>query len=285
MNFTAAIASLSVIDALFFLGLALIIVCLSEIWRRNSGKTPTGMKEESLCIPNQSTSEYLALILHHIRTPLTGMMWGAKELWKNAPEGSSQKEGLLKMYDENVRILGAIEQLLQSSRVAAGRVSYNFEVTRTSALEQLILKGISEMSASAYAKNISLHIETRPLSNKPVKADAEKVMVVVQTLFENAVSYTDPGGNIAATIEETDGHFTFRISDTGMGIPKESEKNIFTQFYRATNAQKKAPTGYGVGLYLAKTFVSAHDGDITFAPNEKYGKGTIFTVRLPMLQR
>lgn len=237
-------------------------------------------------IPNQSTGEYLALILHHIRTPLTGMMWSVKELWKKCPEGSENKIELLKIYDETVKILGAIEQLLASSRVSAGRVTYNFEVTNTNHLEQLILTGISEMSSSAYAKNISLHIETHPLSNNPIKADLEKIISIVQTLFENAVSYTDPGGNIAVHVEEEDGHFLFKISDTGIGIPEEAKGNIFIQFFRADNAERKRPGGYGVGLYLAKTFVDAHGGSISFATNEKHdGQGTVFMVRLPMLQQ
>lgn len=236
--------------------------------------------------PNKSTGEYLALILHHIRTPLTGMMWEMKELYKNAAEGSEERERLLKMYDENVRILAAIERLLASSRVSAGRVTYNFEVTNTSNVEQLILKALSEMSASAYAKNISLHIETLPLSNRPIKADVEKIISVVQTLFENAVSYTDREGDISVVLQEEDGHFLFQISDSGIGIPEEAKKNIFIQFFRAENAQKKIPTGYGVGLYLAKTFVDAHGGTIAFAPNEKNDShGTAFTVRLPVLSQ
>lgn len=236
-------------------------------------------------IPNQSMGEYLAMILHHIRTPLTGMMWGIKELRETAPEGSEQKEQLRKLYDESVRILGAMEMLLASSKISAGRVRYTFEVTNTNNVEQLILKGISEMSASAYAKNISLHIETLPLSNKPIKIDLEKVISIVQTLFENAVSYTDKNGSISVLLQEEDGHFVFRIGDNGIGIPEEARKNIFIQFFRAQNAEKKIPTGYGVGLFLAKTFTDAHGGTISFAPNEKNdGRGTIFTVRLPMLQ-
>lgn len=235
-------------------------------------------------IPNRSTGEYLAMILHHIRTPLTGMMWAAKELSRSAPEGSEQKEKLLKMYDENVRILGAIESLLTSSRVAAGRITYDFEITDTSTLEQLVLKGLSEMSSSAHVKDISLHIETRPLESKPIKADLEKIITITQTLFENAAGYTDPGGNISVLLKQDDGHFVFEIADTGIGVPEEARDKIFTQFYRAENAERKIPTSYGVGLFLAKTFVDAHGGTIAFSPNKEAGQGTVFTVRLPLFQ-
>lgn len=240
--------------------------------------TPTGEM--------QSTGEYLAMILHHIRTPLTGMMWAVKEVWKRAPEGSEEKAKLLKIYDENIHILSAVEELLSSSRAAAGRVTYDFEVTETNKIEQLILRGLSEMSSSAHEKNISLHIETRPLVNKPIKVDLEKVISIAQTLFENAVMYSDPGGDIAVLIEEDGGHLVFEIADTGIGIPEKDCGKIFTQFFRAENAQKKVPTSYGVGLFLAKTFVNAHGGTIAFAENdENGGKGTIFTVKLPLLQQ
>jgi len=269
------------------LGAAIIVlgagVCFSIGWftgkrgRKIASTPPT---------PPWSAGEHLAMILHHIRTPLTGMMWAVKEVWESAPEGSEEKAKLLRIYDENIRILSAVEELLSSSRASAGRVNYDFEVTDTNKIEQLILRGLSEMSSSAHEKNISLHIETKPLDTKLLKTDLEKIMTVAQTLFENAVMYTNPGGNITVLLKEDGSYFIFEIADSGIGIPEKDRLRIFTEFFRAENAQKKVPSSYGVGLFLAKTFVDAHGGTITFAPNhENGGNGTVFTVKLPLLQK
>ena len=235
---------------------------------------------------------YLSIILHHIRTPLTSMMWAVKELWKEAPEGSSEKERLLKIYDENVRLVHTVEKLLATSRAESGKVSYSFELTNTESVRRLILEGISEMSPSARVKNIALRVEAEAVSGKPLKVDLEKTISIAQTLFENAVNYTDPGGEISVALREREdgkdlkeggGCLVLEIRDTGIGIPEKDSGKIFTQFFRADNAEQKIPTGHGVGLFLAKTFVEAHGGTIAFAPNqENGGAGTVFTVCFPL---
>lgn len=230
---------------------------------------------------NQSAGSYISMMLHHLRTPLAGMMWSLKDMNKEAPEGSTQKEQLKRLYDENLRLLGVVENLLQSSRISSGHVNYDFDVTNTSNIEQQILRGISEMSAEAYEKNISLHIETLPISNRNIKVDQEKIISIIQTLFENSLRYTDPGGNITVKTGEKDGYFFFEISDTGIGIPEKDQKNIFIQFFRADNAQKKIPNGYGIGLFLVKTFTDAHGGTVSYSSKE--GHGSTFTVHLPLL--
>ncbi len=261
------------------------VVAISVFTGYTIGKKQGAKKCDDLQVfANQSMGSYLATILHHLRTPLAGMMWSLKEMRKNTPEGSESSERITKLYEENVRLLGIVENLLASSRASSGRAVYNFETTNTSVVEQQILKGISEMSSSAYVKNISLRIETLPISNRGIRADEEKIISVVQTLFENAVRYTEPGGNIFVTTGEEQAYFVFRIADSGMGIPEDEKGKIFTQFFRAENARRKIPDGYGVGLFLAKTFVDAHNGTISFESNKgNQGHGTTFTVKLPLL--
>lgn len=228
---------------------------------------------------NLAKDDLISMVLHHIRTPITGMMWSIKELATEASKESTDKVRLERIYDETVRVLKTIEQLIRTSKANMGQVSYSFVDMGTESLEHLMTESISKMRASAYAKNISVEMETTPLSKRIVKVDKDKIITVIQTLFENAVAYTNTNGNIKILIEEKRNDFLFHISDSGIGIPDTEQGKIFSQFFRCSNARKERPDGVGIGLYLAKTFTKSHNGDITF---ESGPRGTTFTVRLPM---
>lgn len=221
----------------------------------------------------------ISMVLHHIRTPLTGMMWSIKELSTETPEGAPQKTRLDRLYEENIRVLNTVEQLIKTSQANMGHVSYSFADMNTENVERLMSESISKMRAAAYAKHISVEIETLPLSKRTVRVDKDKIITIVQTLFENAVTYTKDGGDIRIRMEEKDNDFLFHVSDSGIGIPASEHGKIFSQFFRSSNAKQERPNGVGIGLFLAKTFAKSHGGDITFVSKPK---GTTFTVRLPI---
>lgn len=228
---------------------------------------------------NRAKDGLISMVLHHIRTPLTGMMWSIKELATETPEGAPQKTRLERLYEENIRILNTVEQLIKTSQANMGHVSYSFADMNTENLERLMSESISKMRAAAYAKHISVEIETLPLSKRLVKVDKDKIITIIQTLFENAITYTRDGGDIRIHIEEKGDDFLFHVSDSGIGIPETERGKIFSQFFRSSNAKQERPSGVGIGLFLAKTFAKSHGGDISF---QSKPRGTTFTVRLPI---
>ena len=228
---------------------------------------------------NKAKDDMISMTLHHIRTPLTGMMWSTKELCNELPNEHPEKNRVTKLYEETVRILGTVEKLLKASRENNGRSSYCFELYSSEKLEHLISESISKMKPAAYAKELSVETETSPLSQKVAKIDGDKIITAVQTLFENAVHYTKSGGGIKIKMEEKCDNFCFYIKDTGVGIPADEQKNIFNQFYRSTNAKRIRADGLGIGLFLAKSFIDAHGGSITF---DSTSHGTTFTVHIPL---
>lgn len=229
---------------------------------------------------NSEKEDLIAMTLHHIRTPLTGMMWSIKELAAETPESSPQKNRIEKLGEETCRVLCMIEKLIQTSRENNGRSSYCFETYSLEKLERLISDSISKMRPAAYAKDLSVEIETSPLSARSVKIDSDKIIIITQTLFENAIHYTKSGGAIKIRMEENNNNFLFSINDTGMGIPASEQSHIFSQFYRSTNAKHARSEGLGIGLFIAKSFIEAHGGKITFTSSPQ---GTTFVVRLPIL--
>ncbi|MFA5831513.1 MAG: HAMP domain-containing sensor histidine kinase [Candidatus Paceibacterota bacterium] len=230
---------------------------------------------------NKAKDDLISMTLHHIRTPLTGMMWSTKELSFETPADHPQKNRIDKLCEETVRILNTVEKLIQTSRENNGRSSYCFENYSMEKLERLIAESVSKMRPVAYAKDISVEMETSPLSNRSVKIDNDKIITVVQTLFENAIHYTKSGGGIKMKMEEKGDDFLFYITDTGIGIPENEQANIFSQFYRSTNAKRVRSEGLGIGLFLAKSFMVAHNGNITFSSTPH---GTTFIMKLPVFK-
>lgn len=226
----------------------------------------------------KAKEDFVSTMLHYVRTPLTGMLWSSKELFLDEGIPEPHKTQIKRLYEESRRILDTIEQLLRTSRASSGHVSYSFEDMSAKNLGELVADSISKMKPFAYGKNISVDMKMPPLSNQALMIDRDKFITVVQTLFENATSYTKEGGDIEVTMEEKDGGFLLHVSDSGIGIPQKECEKIFLQFSRGSNAQKEHSEGNGLGLFLAKTFITAHNGNITF---KSKSKGTTFTVRIP----
>lgn len=109
--------------------------------------------------------------------------------------------------------------------------------------------------------------------------DRDKVDHIVDNLLSNALKYTEKG-IIYITVRTTKKKWSIEVKDTGIGIPKEEQRNIFHEYYRAQNAMNFQETGSGIGLMITRRIVKQHHGDISFSSTE--GKGTIFTVQIPV---
>ena len=144
-----------------------------------------------------------------------------------------------------------------------------------------------EFQAPAIGKGVHL-VFNKPQGSVPlVELDIDKIRMVLDNLIENAIKYTPVGGEIMVTLN-TDRVNAARavieiiVKDSGIGIDEKAQHDIFTKFYRATNAKRTEPNGSGLGLYIAKTIIEAHHGSIWFESTE--GKGTEFHVELPVHQ-
>ncbi|MFZ1735390.1 MAG: ATP-binding protein [Candidatus Moraniibacteriota bacterium] len=115
-----------------------------------------------------------------------------------------------------------------------------------------------------------------------MNVDPKLTRIVFQNLLTNAVKYTPPGGTISISVAmNQDGKiFTISVADTGYGIPKEDWPRIFTKLFRASNICEKETDGTGLGLYIIKSIIEHSDGTVAFKSEE--GKGTTFTITLPV---
>lgn len=230
---------------------------------------------------NHTKDEFISMVLHHLRTPLTGVKWTLKETLKEQHISDAQKKTLAMLYEENSRALEAVEHLIEASRASIGRIEYNFQVFPVSMLQHVITDTTRSLAALANQKNITISVTSPHGSDTQIKIDKEKIQTTIQVILENAILYTSPGGRITISMEEKQSQVLISVADNGMGILEKDKPRIFLQFFRGENVRRKEPQGFGIGLYLAKIFIERHNGAISFESQES--KGTKFTVTLPLI--
>jgi signal transduction histidine kinase len=121
-----------------------------------------------------------------------------------------------------------------------------------------------------------------PSESLMVSGDASQLARVLMNLLSNAVKFTPAGGQVAVTAEAAGGWAVVSVADTGIGIPDADKKDLFTRFFRASNATQQAIPGTGLGLAIIQTIIAGHGGELDLQSHE--GAGTAITVRLPLAE-
>lgn len=223
-------------------------------------------------------SEFVALVTHQLRTPLSGIKWSLSMLLNDEMGGLSpeQRTYLLKTYESNERMITLINDLLQADRLESGTMRFSFQPTK---LVDLIDNILTEVNPLAEHRKLKLAYGSReevPL----LSIDPQNMRVVMQNILENAIKYTPSGGSVTIDVRKKAKCVEVSVKDTGIGIPPEHQKDIFQRFFRAPNAVLTETVGSGLGLYIAKNIVDHHQGTIGFTSEP--GKGTIVTISLPI---
>lgn len=226
-------------------------------------------------------TEFVSLAAHQLRTPLSAIKWTLRMLLDgDAGELSEEQRGFLeKTYRSNERMITLINDLLNVTRIEEGRYLYKPEFFQ---IEELLQGVVDSYKGKGKHKDIKLEYK-KPKEQLPrLMVDAEKVMLAVQNLIDNAIRYTPSKGTVAvgAKLNEKEQEVEVMVKDTGMGIPERQQGRVFEKFFRATNAKRVDTEGSGLGLYLVKNIVEAHEGRIWFESKE--GKGTTFHFTLPV---
>lgn len=230
---------------------------------------------------NQMKSEFISIISHQLRSPLAIFKWTL-----NALEEDLQKEKLSidaaipiqALNDTNQRMIRLVNMLLEVHRIESGRFMFT---KRPLSLQELTEKNIEAEKNYSKEFGVTVTFEVRA-SHTRVDADKDKLQMAIQNLLDNAIRYSRPKGMVSLSIEEINGHMLlWKIVDTGVGIPEDEQKYIFSKFYRAQNARTYQAEGNGIGLYLSKKIVEEHGGSIGFTSKEN--SGTTFWFTIPIL--
>ena len=216
-------------------------------------------------------SNLVAYASHELRTPITNLKTRLY-LLRRRPEYLDDHLVILDEVTERMRQL--VEDLLDISRLEHGLIPLRRETIN---LQDVIQAVVVLQEPEAARKNLDLHWQ-HPDQPVFVSADRERLIQVITNLVTNAINYTPANGTVSVVIREEDGSAQIAVEDTGIGIASENLPYIFQPFYRVVSEVE----GTGLGLSIAKEIVEMHEG--TLSVRSQPGKGSIFTITLPLLK-
>ena len=222
-------------------------------------------------------SEFVSTVSHELRTPLTSIKGFIRTLLEDT-EGYYDREMQTEFYriidSECDRLVRLISDLLNLSRIETGRA---LELVLTEVAMGTTVDRIVE-SQRSYAANHEFDIVVQD-DLPTITADQDKIEQVLTNLLSNAVKYSPDGGKITIHTREVDDHVAVSVTDQGIGIPEDQLDKLFTRFHRVDSRDTRKQYGTGIGLYLVKHLVDAHQGEVTV--ESTVGEGSTFTFVLP----
>lgn len=213
---------------------------------------------------------FVADVSHELRTPLTTIQ-GNLDLIKRY---GNDPESLEAIESESKRMTRLVGDLLMLAQADAGRLPLREGPVELDAVTREVFR---DMKLIAGKVNLTLGTVEHALIN----GDPDRLKQLIINLVTNAIKYTPEGGSVTLSMTTDRGFAYVRVSDTGIGIPKENLEHIFDRFYRVDKARARAMGGAGLGLSIVRWIVEAHRGRV-WAESDQ-GKGSTFTVQLPRI--
>ena len=221
--------------------------------------------------------EFLAVLGHELRNPLSGIVSAVQILEESSDHDSLTKQmhGVIKR--QSLLMTKLIDDLLDISRIASGKISLQ--------MGRLDLVSLAKYAIADY----QLHVEINQLTlvcelpDAPiwVLGDATRISQVITNLLHNATKFTDPGGTIFVCIKRSAISVALSVRDTGIGIEPTELAAMFEPFRQAESSRVRNKGGLGLGLALSKRLIEKHQGAIA-AASEGLGRGSMFSIRLPL---
>lgn len=221
--------------------------------------------------------EYLSLVSHQLRTPLTSLQWYIELLQSKCSHENQDVETCLHNVSRiNKNMVLLVNRLLNITRIESGRLVIHPEPIE---IVELINETIEQYADKINEKQqiIDTHFQKGIPS---VNLDKSISQIVIDNLITNAMKYSPEGTTIRISVVTTDNEIIVQVKDQGIGIPESEQSKIFTKFYRASNTQTNHTDGTGVGIYMTKKIIEMTGGKIWFTSKEN--QGTSFFVSFPL---
>jgi len=227
----------------------------------------------------QMKTQFISNVSHELRTPLFSLR-GFIELLRDGKvrDEETKKEFLETMYRKTIQLTKLVDDLLDVSRLESGR----FQIDRVlMSISPIIQQVLYEMRTLAREKGVRIQAEV-PADLPPIMGDARRLEQVMTNLLDNAVKFTEAGGSVTVRASVTGDEILVEIQDTGIGIPPDALGKLFSRFYQVDASSARRTGGVGLGLYISREIVEAHDGRIW--AESKPGVGSTFLFTLPVAQ-
>ncbi|HEY6844551.1 MAG TPA: ATP-binding protein, partial [Thermoanaerobaculia bacterium] len=225
---------------------------------------------------DRKKDEFLSVASHELRTPLTTIK-GYTQLLAQGAEDVAQEDRttyLNAVLSEIDRMMGLITELLDVSRIETNRLQIEPQSIRW-------LEFLQRRATAFRVQNPSRTITFEAsMPETIVVVDPDRMRQVVDNLLSNAIKYSPETSEVRVHAAIAEGSMLTTVVDKGIGIPADEIPRLFERFHRARNVSSRYYGGLGLGLYIAKAIVEAHNGAISVESEE--GKGATFTIKLPM---
>jgi len=227
---------------------------------------------------DKTKDEFLSMASHQLRTPLTSVK-GYLSMVLEGDAGKvseSQKQLLGEAFASSERMVHLIHDFLNVSRLQTGKFMLELHPFD---LVKLVAEEVKSLERTAETRNMRLEF-TKNIDSLMLTIDENKIRQVVMNFIDNALFYSHDDSVITIDLKQVGDQVEVRVIDTGIGVPKGEQSQLFSKFYRASNARKQRPDGTGVGIFLAKKVITEHGGTVIFTSEE--GKGSTFGFTLPI---
>jgi signal transduction histidine kinase len=231
---------------------------------------------EELAEANKVKEEFIDIVSHQLRSPLTNLRWAIEFLIgkDNISEQERQYYSIIK--ENSQRLENLLNDLLIVARIKENGI---FRLKEKFSLNELIQEVVRGYQSFAKASNVQIEVE---LLKEPVILVTNRTMLktVLENLLSNAIIYNKPQGKVKISLEKRPKKIVVAVKDTGMGISKRDQKYIFQKFFRGKNAAQINARGTGLGLYIVKEVLKKMKGRAWF--KTKVGEGSTFYISLPI---
>lgn len=292
--FVAAVVVFQTIDLLVFTerptmqafkgAVLVLILCFGYVLVRNVQREVQQREKlqeiaEELRRTDDAKTEFISIVSHQLRTPLNAIK-GYLSLFLEGIYGkldAEKRQPMERLYQSSERLIHLVNDLLGISRIQMGKLA--LDVGQVDLCE--IVKGVAdEFAVIADAKGIGLRASC-PAGGVPMVAgDAQKLRDCVLNVVDNAIRYTNKG-SVELSLHREGNDLVVRVKDTGPGLEPNEAKTLFESFQRGQVGRKQWAEGAGLGLYIAKEFITLHGGAI-WAESSGKGQGSSFFIRIPL---
>ncbi len=232
---------------------------------------------------NKAKSSFLSNMSHDIRTPMNAIVGFATLLARDAENPEKVREYTRKITVSSQHLLGLINDILDISKIEAGKTVLNLSDEN---IVDLVENIDSIIRPQMKAKGHTFEVYSRDIRHEQVIMDKLRLNQILLNLLSNAVKYTPEGGNVTLTVQELPkharqlAHFRFVVADDGYGMSEEYQQKIFQAFTREEDSVTNKIQGTGLGMAITKNLLDLMGGKITVASQK--GKGSVFTVELEL---
>ena len=248
-----------------------------EVARRRKVERKLRRRERELALSDRRKDEFLAMLGHELRNPLSALVAGVERLRRGAG-GAADAAQSLQILERQTRHLGRlVNDLLDLSRISHGKIALHREELR---LSEVVAQALEQARPAIDEKGhrLDVHLSAEDVT---LEADRERLTQIITNLLTNAARYTNSGGEISISARTDSGSLVLSVRDNGIGIPADDSGRIFDLFAQGPSATPVSREGLGVGLALVRRLVELHGGTVE-AESRGPDHGSVFVVRLPL---